>query len=119
MEFDASAEREARAARNQALFRVVNEKMLELNTALSSMTDTFVIACECADTGCTQMITISPEQYAAVRREPRHFAVLRGHVLPDVEDVVGEFGEYVVVEKQGEAGVIAQQSAHLDEQSAT
>jgi len=119
MEADASVAREARAARNQALFRVVNEKMLELNTALSSMTETFVIACECADTGCTQMLTISPEQYAAVRREPRHFAVLRGHVLPEVEDVVGESGEYVVVEKRGEAGVVAEQTARLDEQSAT
>jgi len=100
-------EREARAARNQALFRNVNEKIKELNETFQSVTRTFTIACECADTGCTEMLEISPEEYELVRSEPRHFAVLPGHVYPDVEVVVRDGATHVVVQKTGYAAEAA------------
>ena len=99
MESSSQDEREVRAARNQALFRAINEKLKTLNEAFAEVTDTFTIACECADTACIAMIEIHPHEYAAVRAEPRHFAVLPGHVYPDVEVVVRESDGYVVVEK--------------------
>jgi hypothetical protein len=108
MDVESQHEREARAARNQALFRNVNEKLRELNDAFESVTSTFAIACECADTGCTGMLDISPEEYELIRSEPRHFAVLPGHVYADVETVVRELAAYVVVEKTGDAGEAAE-----------
>ena len=90
MDADSLNEREVRAARNQSLFRAVNEKIREMDEALSSLTETFVIACECADTTCIGALEIARDEYGAVRKEPRHFAVLTGHVYPEVEKVVRE-----------------------------
>ena len=111
MDADSLNEREVRAARNQSLFRAVNEKIRDLNEAFSSLTETFVIACECADTTCIRTLEISRDEYVAVRKEPRHFAVLNGHVYPEVEKVVGETERYVIVEKNAVAGEIADQLA--------
>jgi 5-bromo-4-chloroindolyl phosphate hydrolysis protein len=108
VETDEQAGREIRAARNQSLFRAVNEKMRALNDAFTHATETFVIACECADTSCVEMLDIAPAEYEAVRAQPRHFAVLPGHVYPDVETVVREHDGYVVVEKQALAGELAE-----------
>jgi hypothetical protein len=101
-------EREVRAARNQAMFRVVNERLKELNDAFVSVTETMTIACECADTSCVEMIDVRADEYTAVRAQPCHFAVLPGHVHPDVERIVQEFERYVVVEKSGRAGELTE-----------
>ena len=106
---DSHQEREVRAARNQALFRSVNEKMRRLNEATAILTGSFTIACECADTSCLEMIEIASGDYLAVRGEPRRFVVLPGHVYPDVETVVDEGETYVVVEKTESAGEVAEQ----------
>jgi hypothetical protein len=101
-------EREVRAARNQALFRAVNEKLRALNDSVESLTGTFTIACECADTNCVDMLDIRPEEYRAIRAEPRTFAVLPGHVFPDVERVVRQSDGHLVVEKLGAGAQMAE-----------
>jgi hypothetical protein len=108
MDAESQHEREARAARNQALFRSVNEKLKELNEAFESVTKTFAIACECADVGCTGMLDSSSGDYELIRSQPRQFAVLPGHVYPDVEKVVREEAGYAVVEKTGYAAEAAE-----------
>ena len=57
METANQRDRDLRAARNQALFRVVNEKMRELNEAFSDVSETYAIACECADVSCVRLST--------------------------------------------------------------
>jgi len=101
-------EREVRAARNQSLFRAVNEQMRGLDQVFATVTETFTIACECADTSCLEKLEIHPHEYLAVRSEPRQFAVLPGHVYSDVETVVRESYAYVVVEKIAAAGAVAE-----------
>ena len=101
-------EREVRAARNQALFRAVNEKMRKLNDDVASPTGNFTIACECADTSCLEMIEMIPGDYLAMRSEPRHFVVLPGHVLTEVETVVRKGDSYVVVAKVETAAKVAE-----------
>jgi hypothetical protein len=103
-----SEEREVRAARNQSMFRVVNENMRALNEAFAALTDTYTIACECYDTGCIETIQIGAEEYRVVRAEPRRFVVRPGHLLTDLEQVVAEAHEYVVVEKTDTAGDVAE-----------
>jgi hypothetical protein len=101
-------EREIRAARNQAQFRAINEQIKSMNEAYAEFAGSFAIACECANQRCIEMLQLSPEEYEAVRAEPRHFAVLPGHVYPDVEDVVRESNGYVVVEKIARAADVAE-----------
>jgi 5-bromo-4-chloroindolyl phosphate hydrolysis protein len=111
MEAESQQEREVRAARNQSLFRTVNENLKELNQSFATVTNTFAIACECANRGCAEMIEIHPHEYLALRIEPTHFAVVRDHVFPEVERVVREAEQYVVVEKQALAAEIAEELA--------
>lgn len=115
MEPSSQQEREIRAARNQALFRAVNEQMQAMNEAVAAISETFAIACECADTSCIETFDIAPDEYDEVRANPRHFAVLRDHVYPDVERVVRESEQYVVVEKAAKAGEVAELFAERTE----
>jgi hypothetical protein len=106
-------EREARATRNQAMFREVNERMRELNDALANTTDAYSIACECADSACFQMLTVRRTDYCAARGSSRQFVMLRDHVVPEIERVVWEVDGYVVVEKLVTAGEAVTEPAEL------
>lgn len=108
---DSSSEgksRELRAARNQSLFRGVNEKLKGINQAFEVIAGTHAVTCECADLQCIATVEIASDEYTRVRANPRRFVVLRGHIVPEVETVVAEHNGYVVVEKFGEAGEAAE-----------
>jgi hypothetical protein len=108
MESSSQHEREVRAARNQSMFRAVNEKLRALNETFAVLTDTFAVACECYDTSCLETIDIRSEDYLKVRAEPRRFVVRPGHLLPELEHVVQESDHYVIVEKTDAAGDVAE-----------
>ena len=103
-----SDDREARAARNQAIFRAINEKMLGLNESFGELVGLFSVACECADVTCVQLLDVPPEAYKAVRQNPRTFVVLVNHVYPDVERLVSTHKGYAVVEAIGHGAQIAE-----------
>jgi hypothetical protein len=109
-----STNRGERAARNEAVFRRVNERLEEVNAAFESMVDGAEFVCECADIGCVERIELSIEQYEAVRDVPTHFIVKPGHELADEERIVDSHGEYLIVEKIGHAG---QRATDLDPRS--
>jgi hypothetical protein len=102
-----------RAARNEALFRAINDE-LKVQSG-SGNAKALTIACECADTGCVTTLEIDFERYAQVRRKAARFIVRPEHVYPEVEQVVvtAEDGGFVVVEKTGEAGRVAAASGGL------
>ena len=108
MEEKAVHERELRAARNQSIFRAVNEKLIDLSEAFAAFTGEIQIACECADTECLASLTITREAYEGVRSQPNRFAVLPGHIIPEVEVTVAETERYAVVEKIAAAGELAE-----------
>jgi hypothetical protein len=58
--------------------------------------------CECSDSECRERLTLTREQYERVRADPRHFAVLNGHEIPDVETVIEVIDDWVIVEKPAE-----------------
>lgn len=68
----------------------------------------FGVICECASLECNERITLSKEEYAAVRADPAQFAVKPGHTITDVEEVVLRNDRYEVVRKQGIAADIVE-----------
>jgi hypothetical protein len=103
-----------RAARNEALFRRVNERLEELNESFASVTEHGEFVCECADAGCVERIELTLSAYEAVRKVPTRFVVKPRHVLPGNERVIEEHEGYVVVEKVGHAG---ERALRLDERT--
>ena len=109
MDAQEGIDRMERAARNQGLFREVNERLGELATTFQEVAGTPpVFACECADLMCTEQIDLTVDEYEAVRSQPNHFLVLPGHVYPEVEKVVCENDRFAVVAKVGEAAAIVE-----------
>jgi hypothetical protein len=100
-----------RAARNEALFRRVNERVEEVNQAFEPLLGDADFFCECADVECMEKIRMTLTEYEQLRTNPTHFAVKPGHVLPENERVVEERVRYLVVEKFGRAG---ERAAELD-----
>jgi hypothetical protein len=95
--------RRERAAKNQSLFREVNERIEELSR--STTFPSFI--CECAAEGCDETMVLTLEEYERVRSDANSFAVLPGHELPGVEKVVEASDRYVVVAKLGAGGRVA------------
>ena len=104
---EASHERAVQAAKDQSLFREVNEQMRELNEAFETATRESRFVCECANRDCLDHVSVTLEEYEEIRRVPTHFVVAPGHVYRDVERVVWAVEEHVVVEKVGDAGIAA------------
>jgi hypothetical protein len=100
-----------RAARNEALFRRVNERVEEVNKAFEPILDDADFICECADVECMEKVRMTLADYEALRSVPTRFVVRPGHVLPAEERVVEEQKGYLVVEKVGRAG---ERAAELD-----
>jgi hypothetical protein len=97
------------AARDQALFREVNERLRDLNETFAELARESTFVCECANRDCLKHISLTLAEYEEVRRIPTHFAVADepGHVFPDVERVTRVAPTYIVVEKFGRAGIEA------------
>jgi hypothetical protein len=106
MSDDSLEARQVRLAKNQALFRAVNE---EVENIAENQTDPGPISfvCECATPDCGSPIELAHGEYEAIRRDPKHFFVLAGHVFPEVENIIDDRGRYVVVEKFGAGGRVA------------
>jgi hypothetical protein len=107
--------RRERFARNEALFREVNERIRLLASEWSSDDDDVIeFTCECANQACAERISATVADYEFVRSDPRRFLVAPGHIDLEVEDVVTEDDAFWIVEKGGEA---AAKATELDPRS--
>lgn len=99
---------EERIARNEALFRQVNERLEELGRAFSFVAETADFVCECGDIACAAPIRMTLADYERIRANPTWFAVIPGHDLLDVEEVVERHdGWSVVAKRAGAAAAVA------------
>jgi hypothetical protein len=103
-----------RAAVNEALFRSVNEQVRHLAGRHYGQLEPTGFVCECSDDSCTERIHVTLEIYEAVRAHPRHFLVATGHEDQSLETVISGGTGFAVVEKEGEAGAVAD---HTDPRS--
>jgi hypothetical protein len=85
-------------ARNEALFREVNERIRQVNVSVDPASEADFL-CECGDPECTKPVSLTPPEYEDVRRQSTRFVVLPGHSDPTVEVVVARTDRFAVVEK--------------------
>lgn len=103
------ADRQARLARNQSLFREVNERVNDVHELFSHGAPVSDWVCECGDQGCAEHIALTYTEYETLRARPTRFAVVPAdsHVFPEVEHVVERNERYWVVEKIETAAKVA------------
>ena len=107
---------EDRIARNQATFRAANER-IGAAAGVYDVATPVPFICECADPTCTEVVRLELDQYEEIRSDSRRFLNVPGHqkAAQAVSVVVEERNGYVIVEKMGHAGEIAEA---LDERDA-
>jgi hypothetical protein len=97
-------EQRKRAARNQSVFREVNERIEEFPPPSSFVE----FVCECANPECSEKVGLTLEEYEDVRRAANRFFVLPGHEIATVEEVTFSNDRYAIVSKLGAAAPVAQ-----------
>ena len=90
-------ERVRRIGLNEAVFRQVNERIEDLSDTFGL--NQLDLICECGDANCTSRIEMNHQQYEELRSDSTTFAVVSGHEILDVEEVVARHGSYDVVRK--------------------
>jgi hypothetical protein len=102
----------ARMARNDAIFRDANERIRAAAEDHDLAQGPIPFICECADPGCHALVRLTLTDYRQLRENPRYFVNVRGHEAGKSNvEVVAQGDGFVVIEKLGEAGEIAERLA--------
>jgi hypothetical protein len=91
-----------RAARNEEIFRNVNEA-IEAGAEQHDVSSPLPFHCECSSAACVETLSIPPHDYARVMNERFRFVVIPGHENELIERIVETREAFLVVEKIGEA----------------
>jgi hypothetical protein len=94
-----------RFARNEAIFREVNERVADVKDSEARMTD---FLCECGNLDCVEELSLTDAEYMKIRSNSATFAVVPGHALEDVETVIEETDRFQIVEKHPREAAIAE-----------
>jgi hypothetical protein len=94
--------RQERLARNEALFRDVNERVRDIAAIHGDVENIYEFYCECSNSDCTFQLWATLAEYEAVRAHGDRFLIAPDHSLPEIERVVDVNEKWWVVEKQGE-----------------
>ncbi len=95
-------ERFRRQARNEALFREVNERIAQLGESAQAWSPDGGVEfmCECGvEGGCGERVRVPLDVYEAVRKQDDRFVVRPGHETIELERAVEWTDEYVIVDK--------------------
>jgi hypothetical protein len=99
-------ERQERLAKNESLFRSLNENIRGLANELVGA-EPFEFICECSTSGCVERLSLTLAEYERIRQDGTHFLLADDHEDIEIEQVIGCHDGYVVVEKDGVAGLVA------------
>jgi hypothetical protein len=91
-------DRAEEVALTEAAFRIANERMARWEERHREGGRELYL-CECAIQPCRERVSLTREQYEAVRADVKRFVVVPGHVIPDLETVVQSSEGYEVIEK--------------------
>ena len=102
--------RDESLAKNEELFRNVNERIETVSHAVAQDDDVMEYLCECDRPDCYDRVKATREEYESVRAESTHFIVLPGHQDPKVERVALSNERFMIVVKQGKAAEDAKET---------
>jgi hypothetical protein len=102
--------REESLAKNEELFRKVNERIETVSHPVAPDDLLMEYLCECDRPDCYEKVKATREEYESVRAESTHFIVLLGHDDSRIERVVLSNERFMIVEKQGAAAKDAEES---------
>ena len=91
-----------RAARNEEVFRSVNAR-IEKGVEMHHVPGQVRYHCECGLGPCFETLALDHADYERVAAQRYHFVVVPGHEDSTIERVVESHGDFLVVEKIGEA----------------
>src|SRR3954454_17217408 len=99
-----------RKALNQDTFRMANERLEEnAREVVGVVPDALVpFLCECPRQSCTQVVLVTLEEYERVRSDGRLGIEAIAHDDGSVEWVVERNERFIVTDKFGEAGKVAE-----------
>jgi hypothetical protein len=101
-----------RIAKNEEVFRASNREIERAEQQQGAAADGVLdVICECGRDSCDGVITLTVSEYDDVHGQKDRFVVLRGHESEAIERVVEDRGNYLVVDKVGEAEEIAEDDA--------
>jgi hypothetical protein len=96
--------RDERAAANEALLREVNDRIEDVGEHLRVLPEDerLDFRCECGQSACDALISMSIREYDHVRADNDRFAVVPGHEDERIERVVERGEGYLIVDKRPE-----------------
>ncbi len=92
-------DRERRIAENESRFREINERLEADLKRIPDDGESADFVCECGSASCSDPIPLLRDEYEHVRADALTFAVVPGHEMPDVEDVLFSGERYAIVRK--------------------
>ena len=101
--------RQERLARNEALFREVNERVRAIASLHGEDDHVYEFYCECSNVDCTFQLRATLAEYEAVRAHPVRFIIAPAHALPEIERIVSRGEHWWIVEKEGEPGDLVEE----------
>ena len=104
---EVNEDQQERLARNELLFRTLNENISSVAAGLAG-DEPFEFVCECSTIGCVERLPLTLVEYEQIRQDGTHFLLADGHEDIEIEQVVSRRPGYVVVEKDGVAGLVAE-----------
>lgn len=99
--------RDERLARNEVIFRAVNEAIEQQAIGFGGL-DGYEFICECATASCFERVSLTLDEYERIRSEGATFFVLPGHVYDEIELVARRESTYWVVRKDGVAALVSE-----------
>jgi hypothetical protein len=84
---------------NEVKMRERNEWILRANDEFAAGHAADAYACECGYGPCTDVVTLTRQEYEGVRVDATHFAIAPDHENPEFELVVFQNDRFAVVEK--------------------
>ena len=100
--------RKVRNAANESRFREINETLKEGLSQLPHDPRVVAFICECGMRTCEASVSVTADEYEAVRADPRRFVIVAGHEFPEAETVIDRNERFVVVEKHDDVAAIVE-----------
>lgn len=101
MTFDELSAR--RAGRREANLRQLNERIAHAQQQSGSGDHALHLVCECSRERCEDGLVVPAGVFEELRSGDQRFVIAEGHVLQEVEHVVGQGDGWTIVEKIGPA----------------